>query len=264
MSQIYRSHAPSSTCRPTSDARERGSPRGRHRWFWGSAVGQPLRRTRTGATAVRDPLRARRWARSCGCSVQPISGPCCVSTTSTRARNRPSPGHHGAVGSIPTRSSPYQALHDPLTGLPNRRGCWPTWRGGSRTTAGRSALLVFDLDGFKAYNDTYGHPAGDALLPAGAGSRVCSRPRPGLPDGRRRVLRDPEPCPTGPTAVEAAVAAASDRAGRRVRGDVLARLGRCRRRRTAPPGAAEADRRMYARKSVRAAARRAARAAMCC
>ena len=27
-------------------------------------------------------------------------------------------------------------------------------------------LIIFDLNGFKHYNDTFGHPAGDALLRA--------------------------------------------------------------------------------------------------
>ncbi len=55
----------------------------------------------------------------------------------------------------------YLALHDPLTGLPNRSLlqkpiCTP---GG---TAG--ALLYLDLDRFKQVNDTLGHATGDALL----------------------------------------------------------------------------------------------------
>ena len=37
-------------------------------------------------------------------------------------------------------------------------------------------LALFDLDGFKHYNDTFGHPAGDALL-ARLGSRLARRRR---------------------------------------------------------------------------------------
>jgi diguanylate cyclase (GGDEF)-like protein/PAS domain S-box-containing protein len=60
----------------------------------------------------------------------------------------------------------YQALHDPLTGLGNRRSLLADL--GVRLAAAaldRPLLLqLFDLDGFKTYNDTFGHPAGDALL----------------------------------------------------------------------------------------------------
>ncbi|HTR89897.1 MAG TPA: diguanylate cyclase, partial [Solirubrobacteraceae bacterium] len=58
------------------------------------------------------------------------------------------------------------ALTDSLTGLANRRrlmgdleaACW-------RASAERPwTLVMYDLNGFKRYNDTFGHPAGDALL----------------------------------------------------------------------------------------------------
>jgi diguanylate cyclase (GGDEF)-like protein/PAS domain S-box-containing protein len=57
----------------------------------------------------------------------------------------------------------HEAYHDPLTGLPNRRRLMDDLE--KRVNGDEPALLLlFDLDGFKAYNDTYGHPAGDALL----------------------------------------------------------------------------------------------------
>jgi diguanylate cyclase (GGDEF)-like protein len=62
----------------------------------------------------------------------------------------------------------HQALHDSLTGLPNRALILDrveqllVSRGpGARRTP---AVLIIDLDGFKEVNDTFGHAAGDQLL----------------------------------------------------------------------------------------------------
>ncbi len=61
------------------------------------------------------------------------------------------------------------ALHDELTGLPNRKQFEEFM---AETLAGveqeghKAALFVLDLDGFKAVNDTLGHPVGDGLLKA--------------------------------------------------------------------------------------------------
>ena len=59
-----------------------------------------------------------------------------------------------------------EAHTDELTGLGNRRRFGEDLAAGLRgVTPERPLLLMlFDLNGFKAYNDTYGHPAGDALL----------------------------------------------------------------------------------------------------
>jgi diguanylate cyclase (GGDEF)-like protein/PAS domain S-box-containing protein len=61
----------------------------------------------------------------------------------------------------------YQALHDALTGLPNRT-LFHDRLGQALLTAkregGRVALLMMDLDRFKEVNDTRGHHVGDLLL----------------------------------------------------------------------------------------------------
>jgi diguanylate cyclase (GGDEF)-like protein len=56
----------------------------------------------------------------------------------------------------------HAAMTDSLTGLPNRRRLMDDLATAMEDDAG--ALALFDLDGFKAYNDTFGHLAGDALL----------------------------------------------------------------------------------------------------
>jgi len=65
------------------------------------------------------------------------------------------------------------ALTDPLTGAANRRALlaridYEIAR--HSRTRHRFALLTLDLDGFKALNDRFGHPAGDDLLREVAGA----------------------------------------------------------------------------------------------
>jgi diguanylate cyclase (GGDEF)-like protein len=58
------------------------------------------------------------------------------------------------------------ALEDSLTGLSNRRKLAQDLDDGlaGASVSAPLALVAFDLDGFKGYNDAFGHPAGDALL----------------------------------------------------------------------------------------------------
>jgi len=71
---------------------------------------------------------------------------------------------------------------DSLTGLGNRRKLMADLE--EIAASGRVAVVVIlDLDGFKAYNDTFGHPAGDSLLARlGAGLQEAV-------DGRGRSYR---------------------------------------------------------------------------
>ena len=88
------------------------------------------------------------------------------------------------------RQLEHLGLTDALTGLGNRRQLMGDVQ--RLLDDGRpAALAIFDLDGFKEYNDRFGHPAGDALLvrlDVGVGG-VRGRDRERLPPRWRRVLR---------------------------------------------------------------------------
>lgn len=67
------------------------------------------------------------------------------------------------------------SITDALTGLPNRRALDETVR--RWAAEGRSfAVMMIDVDHFKLFNDSLGHPAGDACLRAIAGALSGDRP----------------------------------------------------------------------------------------
>ncbi|MDQ3122489.1 MAG: diguanylate cyclase [Actinomycetota bacterium] len=69
-----------------------------------------------------------------------------------------------------------ESVTDALTGLGNRRKLLSDLeRLFAEPEVEPTLLMIFDLDGFKGYNDTFGHPAGDALL-ARLGSKLAAVP----------------------------------------------------------------------------------------
>lgn len=68
-----------------------------------------------------------------------------------------------------SRDREFQALHDPLTGLPNRALLNDRLQGAldrSGRSDGTVVVIMLDLDEFKVVNDGLGHDAGDVLLVA--------------------------------------------------------------------------------------------------
>jgi two-component system, cell cycle response regulator len=149
-----------------------------------------------------------------------------------------------------------EARTDPLTGLRNRRSLMDDLAAdlARATPAEPFALVLFDLDGFKEYNDAFGHPAGDGLL-VRLGMRLADAVR-----GHGRayrlggdefcVLLRPGPAGVEPVALACVAALTEHGEGFEVttsHGAVLAPDEAT----TATEALQLADRRMYARKGGR-------------
>jgi diguanylate cyclase (GGDEF)-like protein len=148
-----------------------------------------------------------------------------------------------------------QAVTDALSGLSNRRKLMEDLR--DLYAEGREcSLAFFDLDGFKQYNDTFGHAAGDALL-----ARVGAALRTALEgSGRAYRLGGDEFCAlldgrrdAGDRVVQAAAGALTERGERFAIGASLGLVG-LPSDATSPEQALQlADERMYADKHERRA-----------
>ena len=102
------------------------------------------------------------------------------------------------------RAAEIDAATDALTGLGNRRAMGEDLAGAVADDEHR-LLLLFDLNGFKNYNDSFGHPAGDALL-ARLGARLADAV---AGDGRAYRMGGDEFCVLVSNTAEAVAAACS-------------------------------------------------------
>jgi predicted signal transduction protein with EAL and GGDEF domain len=80
-----------------------------------------------------------------------------------------------------------EALTDALTGLPNRRA-WERHLRQLSATGQQLVIGILDLDHFKKFNDTHGHPAGDRLLSRHRRHSTRRDPRGRARTGRPRPL----------------------------------------------------------------------------
>jgi len=94
----------------------------------------------------------------------------------TEIRDHGAQGYVGVVSDISEEETTrerieFMALHDPLTGLPNRTQFAEKLNAALDSLAGANGLAVMfvDLDGFKPVNDSLGHDAGDEALKVVAG-----------------------------------------------------------------------------------------------
>jgi diguanylate cyclase (GGDEF)-like protein/PAS domain S-box-containing protein len=123
------------------------------------------------------------------------------------------------------------ADHDPLTGLVNRRGFGRELRRhASRIVryGAKGALLMLDLDSFKAYNDANGHAGGDALLQAiasGLDARLCGGDLVGRIGGDEFAVLLPEATPQQAEVVAAALVQAVHEIGEASNPHVTASVG---------------------------------------
>jgi len=149
-----------------------------------------------------------------------------------------------------------EARTDSLTGLRNRRSLMADLELQLELASPASprALLLFDLDGFKEYNDAFGHPAGDGLL-----VRLAARLANAVgPSGQAYRLGGDEFCAlvlTGPGGTDEPLAACSAALTERGEGfEVSCSFGSVvfPEEASTPTQALQlADRRMYARKGGR-------------